>query len=639
MIKRILLTVVVAMLATQTFSQDTLKLEEVRVTGISLRAKKTASRVEVSKRNTLASETPAYLSNMGSVTWQSDNGTQFGYSYLRIRGMDQQRISFTVNGIPLNDGEDMGVYTSNITDLLSSTKEVRITRGSGGALSGNPVFAGSVEMDLFVPDSSRQEIEIGGGSFGSYRTSILIGTQNLKFRGSLTGTDGWRDHSWGKSSSYALTYRKTLGKWLFAFNSLAGNTRNAQAWWPVPDGMSIRSNVLDPEEKDHFFQTINQLQAATKAGKHGIVISPYWIHLKGNYSYSIDPNTLGNLRLKWNNFGGYFAIKRNEGDFRYSVGATLNSHRRDHIGAIEPYLTRPTYQNFGRKLDASAFVKLDYRGPLRIEGDLQYRKSRLDYNSPDLNFRVFEYDFFNWRAMFSQEFGTFTPYFMISRSHREPTRTDIFGYVDHYDPSNVGDLRSVRAEKVTDFEAGISHKKSRLNLFWMEYSNEIVTLGDINFLGIQVRTNTPKSRRYGIEGETLLETKIVDFTGNFCLMKALDVRSGLRTPFSPALVYNLSISKEKKGWKAEIWFRRSSSQRLDYSTEEISEIRGFSTLNILAEKNIKKVTLRTGINNLLDKPYVTAGNLNYDTGTGKPLSRNSFWQSGISFFSSINVQL
>lgn len=631
-------------------AQDTTTLEDVRVTGISLRAKKTASTLQVAKRNTMASETPAYLSRLGSVTWQSDNGTPFGYSYLRIRGMDQQRINFTVNGVPLNDGEDMGVYTSNITDLLSSMKEVRLTRGSGGSLSGTPIFAGSVEMDISTPDSNRREIELGGGSFGSYKASLAISQNNLKFRASLTGSDGWRDHSWGKSSSYALTYRKYVGNWLLVFNSLAGETRNAQSWLPVTDGNPKRSNALDPEEKDHFVQTINQIQAITKVGKLDFIVSPYWIRLRGNYSYSLDSVTLGNLRLNWDNVGGYFAFKSPMGartfeTLKYSIGATFNSHKRVHTGSIEPYLTRPTYQNYGKKYDASAFLKFDLKFPIRFEGDLQVRKSNLEYRSSDYSFSVFDYTFFNWRGILSYPIRKWQTYLMVSGSQREPTRTDIFGANDHYDASNIAQLNTVKPEKVIDIEAGTVYKNFRLNAFWMEYRNEIVTLGDINYLSIQVRRNVPRSRRYGIEGEGSVDTKVVNFTGNFCWMRAIYVKDRpayrhplLRTPFSPELTFNFSVSKIYKGWKTEAWLRHVSSQTMDYSRSSVSKIGGIYTLSANVEKEFKGFTFRLAGNNLLDKPFASAGNLNYDA-TGNPVSRNLFWQSGVSFFTSITIKL
>jgi outer membrane receptor protein involved in Fe transport len=128
-------------------------------------------------------------------------------------------------------------------------------------------------------------------------------------------------------------------------------------------------------------------------------------------------------------------------------------------------------------------------------------------------------------------------------------------------------------------------------------------------------------------------------------MKAVDVpakpayRYSRNTPFSPQLTFNVAISKSVRKWKGELWLNHASSQLLDYSGESVSKVKGFYTLNLLVEKEIKRLTFRFSANNLLDKPYVSSGNLNYDTNTGKPVSRNAFWQSGIAFYASVTVKL
>lgn len=54
------------------------------------------------------------LSDKSSVIAYSDTGNEYGCAYFRIRGMDQTRVNMTMDGMPLNEGEDMGVYFSNI---------------------------------------------------------------------------------------------------------------------------------------------------------------------------------------------------------------------------------------------------------------------------------------------------------------------------------------------------------------------------------------------------------------------------------------------------------------------------------------------------------------------------------------------
>jgi iron complex outermembrane receptor protein len=60
-----------------------------------------------------------------SITQSSDAGTGMGYTYLRMRGMDQTRINVTINGVPINDSESHGVFWANTPDLTSSISSFR----------------------------------------------------------------------------------------------------------------------------------------------------------------------------------------------------------------------------------------------------------------------------------------------------------------------------------------------------------------------------------------------------------------------------------------------------------------------------------------------------------------------------------
>ena len=67
---------------------------------------------------------------------QSDAGSPYGYSYVRMRGLDQTRINFTLNVIPLNEMEDQGIYFSNMPDFLANMREVQVQRGIGTSKYG-----------------------------------------------------------------------------------------------------------------------------------------------------------------------------------------------------------------------------------------------------------------------------------------------------------------------------------------------------------------------------------------------------------------------------------------------------------------------------------------------------------------------
>jgi len=77
-------------------------------------------------RRYFGQELPLLLTTAPSVTAYSDAGSFSGYSYMRLRGIDQTRINITLDGIPLNDPEDHFVYFSNFPDLTNSLQSVEL---------------------------------------------------------------------------------------------------------------------------------------------------------------------------------------------------------------------------------------------------------------------------------------------------------------------------------------------------------------------------------------------------------------------------------------------------------------------------------------------------------------------------------
>ena len=57
-----------------------------------------------------------------SILAHSESGSGFAnYALMRLRGIDQTRINITLNGVPLNDMVDQGVFFSNFTDFSTKT--------------------------------------------------------------------------------------------------------------------------------------------------------------------------------------------------------------------------------------------------------------------------------------------------------------------------------------------------------------------------------------------------------------------------------------------------------------------------------------------------------------------------------------
>ena len=86
---------------------DTINLAEVTVTSLYRNNVNVGYLID---NKTLISENygqePSHLfAKMPNIFSMNDNGTEFGYGYFRIRGLDQTRINVTLDGMPWNESE------------------------------------------------------------------------------------------------------------------------------------------------------------------------------------------------------------------------------------------------------------------------------------------------------------------------------------------------------------------------------------------------------------------------------------------------------------------------------------------------------------------------------------------------------
>jgi iron complex outermembrane receptor protein len=103
----------------------------------------------------------------------TETGHAGGYSYLRLRGVDQTRINITLDGVPLNDMEDQVLYFADLPDLMASVQSVQVQRGVGTSTAGTASYAGSVNFET-VPLAVRGaggDASVQLGSFGARRVS------------------------------------------------------------------------------------------------------------------------------------------------------------------------------------------------------------------------------------------------------------------------------------------------------------------------------------------------------------------------------------------------------------------------------------------------------------------------------------
>src|SRR5690606_2588852 len=122
---------------------------------------------EVQQKN-LGQDIPTLLGNATSVVTTSDAGAGIGYSSVRIRGIAQDHINITLNGVAVNDGESQGVFWVNMPDLASSSNSILIQRGVGTSTSGTGAFGAIINID--TSDPSRKAFLESSNSWGNFGT-------------------------------------------------------------------------------------------------------------------------------------------------------------------------------------------------------------------------------------------------------------------------------------------------------------------------------------------------------------------------------------------------------------------------------------------------------------------------------------
>ncbi len=483
----------------------------------------TGRRIE---RRNLAQDVPLLLQGTTpSLTAHSESGTSFGYSYLRLRGMDQSRINLSIDGIPLNDPEDQVFYFANFADLASSVQSVQVQRGVGTTGAGTASFAGSVNFEtkpvFAMPRRTVGEMQLG--SYGARRV-MLEASSGLLSRGfaSSVRLSAVRSNSFRRNAGVEGLSGLAQVAWLGSRDVvklmiLAGRLRDTLSYLAVPVTdlqRDRRINPLTPEEQDRFSQSLVSLSHTRQLGTGVAYASTlYRIAARGNYDVRFDSTTIGNYGLDFGWFGLTSAVTVDRNGLRASAGVNANTYARDHFASVYPDRRTLTYTNTGHKRDVSAFSKVSVvRGPLTWFGDLQLRRATFRY-TPDTGAGfageepAVSWTFVNPRLGVTYALTPKADLFAsVGRTTREPARSDIFGGNDDVSSAvlaDLGGLRRVRPERVTGSEVGVRLRGSttqlEVNLFRMDFRNEIARIGALSALGAELRSNVGASVRQGIE--------------------------------------------------------------------------------------------------------------------------------------------
>ncbi|MGH7636688.1 MAG: TonB-dependent receptor [Gemmatimonadaceae bacterium] len=546
---------------------------------------KTRLQLEDIEQRQHGQDIPLLLQGTPSLTIKSETGTPWGYSYIRLRGMEHRRINFTLDGIPLNDPEDHVLYFADFPDLANSLQSIEVQRGVGTSSTGMAAYAGSVNLESISLASAPRafEAQAQAGSFDSRRGSAEYGSGLMPnraafyVRGSALSTDGYRRHAGIDARSFFFSGGYFGDRDVVKLIATAGVFEDTMAYTgasPEQIAEDRRFNPLRPDETDRFAEQVTGLTYVRALGAASSISTMlYRIAADGAFNVCIDrcdqaAADLWRFRLDFSWYGATSAWTLERDGLRLDLGANANTYARDHHAYVLPDETRPLYLNTGHKRDVSGFAKLAYDvldDRATLFGDVQVRTARFRYE-PDADAGIAEpsidWTFVNPKIGLTYRAGpAVSLYGSYGVNNREPSREDMFAGFDNLDTTNigfVGSLEQVRPERARDLEAGITLRARGLslqaNVFDMRFRNEILPIGELSYIGTPLRKNVPSSYRRGVEVDvTASPSDVVTTAFNATVMtsriREYTDRDGVTYRDVPALLTPVFQSMQRVGWR------------------------------------------------------------------------------------------
>lgn len=365
---------------------------------------------------------------------------------------------------------------------------------------------------------------------------------------------------------------------------------------------------------------------------------------------TVKKTDLVRLKKMDNGFGGgLFNLSYTSGRVSAVVGGALNAYHgshfgqvawlRNYVGEINPL--QEYYRNTGHKIDGNIYARANvslYDG-LSAYADLQYRhidytikgiSDTYNYNTGEMDRIAIDrtFDFFNPKIgvnyLFDSKHRAFASW---SVAHKEPTRNN---FID------CAPGRPPKAERLFDYEIGYNYigniLTAGINLYYMDYKDQLVATGQLSDTGNSVSENVPASYRAGIElqfglkpcrwfdwsvNATLSRNRIKDFVEYIYddndYTSHITVNHGsTRISFSPDFILNNAFNFEWRGFDASLQSHYVSRQYMTNSEQKDQSLDAYFVSNLLLGytfrmQGLKNVRVGLTVNNLFSEKYENNG--------------------------------
>ena len=484
----------------------------------------------IAKRN-LGQDIPLLLNYLPSVISSSDAGAGIGYTYLNVRGSNSERINVTINGIPYNDAESQGTFWVNLGDFASSIENIQLQRGVGTSTNGSSAFGASLNiLTDAISDEAFGEFSNSYGSYNTRKHTVKFSTGKLNNHFEVSGrlsniySDGYIDRAFTDLKSYFIQGSYIDENTLIKALSFGGTERTYQAWYGLDAQQLLENRRQNPYTYGNEVDDYNQ--------------NHYQLH----WNEKFNENWSTNLSLNYTKGTGYFEqYKKEESSVKFNniinegsdlivrrwldndfyvlnfnstytdkklnliSGVSYSNYSGDHFGEViwgsdlvpGAMIGDRYYFSDALKKDLNVFSKGTYKVNDKLSTYLDLQGRFINYQTYGLTSSRDPIDvdksfnFFNPKTGFVYRIKDKNKlYLSYARAQKEPNRNDFENGVS-------------TSEKLDDYELGWRYYNKDFsinsNLYYMNYSNQLVLTGEIDDVGAPVRATSGSSYRLGIE--------------------------------------------------------------------------------------------------------------------------------------------
>ena len=558
------------------------------------------------------------------------------------------------------------------------------TSANGGSSFGASVNLRTLDAavpESEHPGPVRAELSFNGGMYNTFREMVKAdvylgdrlekeGAWHIGARFSKVNSDGYIERAWSDLLSYQGEVGWQNTKTAVTLTAFGGKEKTYMAWYGVDyatafePGSNRRYNpageYIDKDGNTAYYDNQTDNYQQHHAHLHvGHRFNPNWtLSATAHYTYgtgyyemlmadwvTYEADNITQKGLRNHYYGGILTSKYVHEKVDVQMGLALNQYRGLQYGNIDTTCVGdafiPYYEGHGVKTDGNIYAKANWRvlhrgrEKLSLYGDLQYRL--VDYRiwgdneetsalgATDAITKHNTWHFFNPKAGLTYENKGHRLSATFALAHREPTRNNFVISVGADDP---------RPEALYDYELGYSFSSPGelqsgfaipwtigLNLYFMDYDNQLIATGDISSVGYLITTNVKDSYRCGAEFQFGVEwTKWFTWKGNLTWSRNRwkDVAQWRTISFSPDWTAGNTISFHHAGFNGEIQTLVVSSQYLGNNEDPNAALKAYTVTNLMLSyklpfhklanaKNIPDITLRCQVNNLFDSKYVNNG--------------------------------